>query len=92
MINFSPNVNQSIVVAFMCLFHCIIEASRGAGAQSVTVKTGGGFNPHSRKLNIYLHLYFNFFTQRLQNLSESGQRSVLTLGSLCLHCCVRDTA
>ena len=30
-------------------------------AQSVTVKsTGRGFDPHSRKLNIYLHLYFHF--------------------------------
>ena len=31
-------------------------------AQSVTVKpTGCGFDPHSRKWNIYLNLYFNFF-------------------------------
>ena len=31
--------------------------SRGAAALSVTVKpTSCGFNPHSRKLNIYLHL------------------------------------
>ena len=38
----------------------IIEASRDAGAQSVTVKsTGCGFDPHSRKLNIYLHLFVN---------------------------------
>ena len=29
------------------------EASRGAGAQSVTVKPNGyGFDPHSRRLNI----------------------------------------
>ena len=40
----------------------MIEASRSAGAQSVTEKsTGCGFDPHSRKLNIYLHLYFHFF-------------------------------
>ena len=39
-----------------------IEASRGAGAQSVTVKpTGCGFDPHSRRWNIYLNLYFHFF-------------------------------
>ena len=31
-------------------------------------------------------------TQCLQNSAESGERSVLTLGSLCLPCCVRDTA
>ena len=39
-----------------------IEASRGAGAQSVTVKqTRCGFDPHSRRWNIYLNLYFHFF-------------------------------
>ena len=39
-----------------------IEAIRGAGAQSVTVKpTGCGFDPHSRRWNIYLNLYFHFF-------------------------------
>ena len=38
------------------------EASRSAAAQSVAVKsTGCGFDPHSTKLNIYLHLYFHFF-------------------------------
>ena len=39
-----------------------IEASRGSGAQSVTVKpTGCGFDvPHSIR-NIYLNLYFHFF-------------------------------
>ena len=30
-------------------------------------------------------------TQCFQNLAASGERSVLTLGSLCLPCCVRDT-
>ena len=33
-----------------------------------------------------------FNTQCLQNLAESGERSALTLGSLCLPCCVRDAA
>ena len=37
-------------------------ASRGAAAQSVTVKpTGYGFDLHSRRRNIYLNLYFHFF-------------------------------
>ena len=31
-------------------------------------------------------------TQCLENSSESGERTVLTLGSLCLSCCVQDTA
>ena len=40
----------------------MLEASRSAGAQSATVNaTGCGFDPHSRKLNIYLNLYFHFF-------------------------------
>ena len=40
----------------------IFEASCGAGAQSVTIKpTGCGFDPHSRRWNIYLNLYFHFF-------------------------------
>ena len=38
------------------------EASRGAAARGVTVKpTGCGFDPHSRRWNIYLNLYFHFF-------------------------------
>ena len=41
----------------------IREASRGAAARSVTVKpTGCGFDPHSKRWNIYLNLYFHFFT------------------------------
>ena len=35
-----------------------IESSRGAVAQSVT---GCGFDPYSRRWNIYLNLYFHFF-------------------------------
>ena len=49
---------------FVLLFLNIIsyffyfEASRGAVAQSVTVKpTGCGFDPHSRRWNIYLNLF-----------------------------------
>ena len=80
------------------------EASRGAAAQSGTVKpTGCGFDLHSRRWNIYLNLYFHFFalvsrqslplnTKCLQKSAESGKRSVLTLGFLCLPCYVRDTA
>ena len=38
-----------------------IEASRGAAARGVTVTTTGcGFDPHSRRCNIYLNLYFHF--------------------------------
>ena len=80
------------------------EAGRGTEAQSVTVKsTGCGFDSHSRKWNIYLYFHFSLWcrgkarrwvpplnTQCLQNLAESGERSVFTLGSLCLPSCVRD--
>ena len=64
-------------------------------ARGVTVKpTGCGFDPHSRRWNIYLNLYFHsslwcrgqarrwvlpLNTQCLQNSAESGERSVLTL-------------
>ena len=84
------------------------EASRGAGAQSVTVKPiGCGFDPRSRRRNIYLYLYFHSFalvSRQRAALSSASQhamppelggkweRSVLTLGSICLRCCVRDTA
>ena len=40
----------------------ILETSRSVEAQSVTVKPSGcGFDPHSRRRNIYLNLYFHFF-------------------------------
>ena len=40
----------------------MVEAGRGAKAQSVIVKsTGCRFDSHSMKFNIYLHLYFHFF-------------------------------
>ena len=52
------------------------EASRGAGAQSVAVNaTGCGFDSHSKKLNIYLNLYFRFFTL------VSRQRAALSSGT-----------
>ena len=41
------------------------QAGRGAEAQSVTVKsTDCGFDPHSRKFNIYLYLYFHLYFLR----------------------------
>ena len=47
------------------LFRILIsffKASRGAVPQSVTLKpTGCGFDPRSRRWNIYLNLYFRFF-------------------------------
>ena len=39
------------------IIHIIIQVSRGAGTQSVTIKpTGGGFDPHSRRCNICICL------------------------------------
>ena len=73
--------------------NCCIEASRGAGAKSETViATGCGFDPQTRELNIHLNLYFHFFVSTTQHAMQSGERSVLTLGSLCLPYCVQNTA
>ena len=90
---------------YVLLHYYSLEASRGAGAQNVTVKlTGCGF---SRKWNSYLHKYFHFFalvsrqsaalssaTQHAMppEFSRKWRHSVLALGSLCLPCCVRNTA
>ena len=75
----------------------MLIASRGAGAQSVTVKpTGCGFDPHSRRCNIYLILYFHYFalvSMQSAALSSATQHampvelssSILALGYLC--CC-----
>ena len=51
------------VCLYLLIYVCVLcDASRGAGAQSVTVKsTGCGFDPHSRRLCIYLNVYFHFF-------------------------------
>ena len=54
------------------LYNKVNNASRGAAARSVTVKPAGcGFDPHSRKLDIYLYLYFHFFAL------ASGQSAAL---------------
>ena len=78
------------------------------GAECACKSTGCGFDPQSRRWNIYFTLIFLFLrsgvegkarrwvlplnTQCLQNSAESGERSVLTRGSLCLSYYVRDTA
>ena len=60
------------------LFLYLYEASRSAASQRVTVNlTGCGFDPHSKRWNINLNLYFHFFalvtnTQCLYNPAESG--------------------
>ena len=52
-------IKQSILSIYLSIYYSRIEASRGAGAQSVTVKSTG-FDPHTRKGNIFFHLYFHF--------------------------------
>ena len=71
--NFSVNsgrIGKSVNIARCILLRILnviienefIEASRGAAARGVSVKlTGCGFDPHSRRWNIYLNLYFHFF-------------------------------
>ena len=80
------------------------EANRGAGDCSVTaIPTGCGLDPHSRRWNIYLNLYFHFFalvSRQSAALSSATQHAMPpefgwkwgTLGSLCLSCYVRNTA
>ena len=84
-----------------------IEASRGAAARSVTLKpTDCGFDPHSRRWNIYSNLYFSFLAlvSRLSAVLSSATQHAMSpefskkWGSDCLNttfillCCVRDTA
>ena len=55
-INSSAWVKGEVSVQYLIFFITIyVEASRGAGAQSVAVKATG--RTHSRKLNIYLHTF-----------------------------------
>ena len=84
------------------------EGSRGSGAESMIVSaTGCEFDPHSRKCNVYLNLYFHFFALKSRLIAalnsatqhavprESGGKSrteCLTLGSLCLPRYMRETA
>ena len=43
------------------------EAGRGAAARGVTAKpTDCGFDPHSRRWNIYLNLYFHFLRSGIE--------------------------
>ena len=87
---------------FELILLILVEASRGAEAQGVTVNTTDcWFDPHLRKWNIYLNLFFHSLwcpgkarrcvaplnTQCPQNSAGSGERSILTLGSLCIACC-----
>ena len=61
-------------------FHSNNEASRGAAAGGVTVKpTGCGFDPHSRRWNIYLNLYFHFFAlvSRLSSALSSATQHAM---------------
>ena len=79
-----------------------------SGTKCACKSTGCGFDPHSTRWNINFTFIFSFLRsgvegkarrwvpplnkQCFQKLAGSGERSVLTLGSLCLPCCVRNTA
>ena len=99
----------ALTVWYLRFINLSVEASRGAGEQRVTVKsTGCGFDPHSMRWIIYLHLCFFISslwcwgkarrwvpllnTQCLQNLVESGELNILTLGSLWLPCGIQREA
>ena len=55
-------------VSYLVIIEYVVEASRGATAQGVTVKpTGCGFDPLSRRWNIYLNLYFHFLRSSVED-------------------------
>ena len=74
------------------------EAGRGAEAQSVTVKPMVVGSIATRGSEIFIYIYIFIYSLwcrgkvRRWVLLFNGERSVLTLGSLCLPCCVRNTA
>ena len=73
-------INIFISIYFYFHFFLFIEADLGAVTQSVTVKpTGCGFDPHSRRWNIYLNLYFYFFplvSRQIAALSSATQHAM----------------
>ena len=58
----------------------LLMSSCGLAAQSVSVKpTGCGFDPHSKRWNIYLNLYFHFFalvSRQSTTLSSATQHEM----------------
>ena len=88
-------ITQCEEITYICLRPFVAERHK-----CVTVNTTGcEFNPNSRKLNIYLNLYYHFFalalrqsvalssaTQHamLHSSAENEKWSILTLVSLCI--------
>ena len=76
------------------------------GLKLLLERDGCGFDPHSREriiINVFISSLWHQgkkaaveFRHSTRNVSkkwgESGERSMLTICSLCLSCCVRDTA
>ena len=80
------------------LAHLVQEASSGAAAQSVTVKsTSYGFDPHSKKLNIYLNVniyltsslprHFHFFAlvSKQRSATQHAKHELGKWGKECLN-------
>ena len=62
--------------------------AQGQKFVGVTVNAAGcGFKPHSNKIK-YLFNFTLSFLRCVVETKENGERSVLTLGSLCVSCCV----
>ena len=91
-----------LIRTFYIIYFKKLEASRGEGAQKCDYKIywlwfrsplEGIKYLFTRELKFKARRWVRpLNTQCHQNSSESGERNVLTLGSLCLHCCVRETA
>ena len=78
--------NQTFIVAILsflsCYYYILVyfEAVVAQGHENVTSLTGCGFDPHSRKWNIYINLYFYLFalvSRQRAELSSDAQHATL---------------
>ena len=68
--------NMLYVCEYLYQYYIMLLRPIVAQEHSVTLKsTGCGFDPDSRKLNIYLHLYFHFFALVLRQRAASSSAS-----------------
>ena len=85
-----------------------VSRGAGAQSVIVNRLVMGPIPTQEDEIFIYIYIFISFLwcrakgkarrwvpplnTKCLQKLAESGERSILILGSLCLPCCVRNTA
>ena len=101
--------NKITFLSFNVSGKIILIVNKEKTCVTVNAIHGCGFDPHSKKWNIYLNVYFHVFAlgpSQSAALSCATQHAMLSefggkwgteglntnLGTLCLPCCVRDTA